>query len=58
MDLVRDAWRQRGRRATATPLYVVHRIDKDTSGLLCFAKTRLGERGLHTIFQRHEAARE
>ena len=58
MDLIRDAWRHSGRRATATPLYVVHRIDKDTSGLLCFAKTRLGERGLHTIFQRHEATRE
>jgi 23S rRNA pseudouridine1911/1915/1917 synthase len=26
--------------------------------LLCFAKTRLAERGLHTIFQRHEATRE
>jgi 23S rRNA pseudouridine1911/1915/1917 synthase len=58
MDLVRDAWRGRGKRATATPLYIVHRLDKDTSGLLCFAKTRLGERGLHTIFQRHEATRE
>jgi 23S rRNA pseudouridine1911/1915/1917 synthase len=58
MDLVRDAWRHGGRRATATPLYIVHRLDKDTSGLLCFAKTRLGERGLHTIFQRHEATRE
>jgi 23S rRNA pseudouridine1911/1915/1917 synthase len=58
MDLVREAWRRGGRRATATPLYVVHRIDKDTSGLLCFAKTRLAERGLHTIFQRHEATRE
>jgi 23S rRNA pseudouridine1911/1915/1917 synthase len=58
MDLIRDAWRHGGRRATATPLYVVHRIDKDTSGLLCFAKTRLAERGLHTIFQKHEATRE
>jgi 23S rRNA pseudouridine1911/1915/1917 synthase len=58
MDLIRDAWRQSGRKATATPLYIVHRLDKDTSGLLCFAKTRLGERGLHTIFQRHEATRE
>ena len=28
----------RGKRATATPLYIVHRIDKDTSGLLCFAQ--------------------
>jgi 23S rRNA pseudouridine1911/1915/1917 synthase len=57
MDLIRSAWRQAGKRATATPLYIVHRIDKDTSGLLCFAKTRLAERALHTTFQRHEADR-
>jgi len=57
MDLVRTVWRSRGKRATATPLYVVHRIDKDTSGLLCFAKTRLAERALHAVFQRHTAAR-
>jgi 23S rRNA pseudouridine1911/1915/1917 synthase len=57
MDLIRAAWRRAGRRATATPLYVVHRIDKDTSGLICFAKTRLAERALHTTFQRHEADR-
>src|SRR4051812_20544300 len=30
MDLIRDAWRHSGKRATKTPLYVVHRIDKDT----------------------------
>jgi len=57
MDLIRGAWRRGGRRATATPLYIVHRIDKDTSGLLCFAKTRLAERALHGTFQRHEADR-
>ncbi|HSS39189.1 MAG TPA: RluA family pseudouridine synthase [Polyangia bacterium] len=57
MDLIRAAWRHAGKRATATPLYIVHRIDKDTSGLLCFAKTRLAERALHTTFQRHEADR-
>jgi 23S rRNA-/tRNA-specific pseudouridylate synthase len=57
MDLVRGVWRRRGKRATATPLYVVHRIDKDTSGLLCFAKTRLAERALHAVFQRHTADR-
>jgi 23S rRNA pseudouridine1911/1915/1917 synthase len=57
MDLVRATWRQGGKRATATPLYIVHRIDKDTSGLLCFAKTRLAERALHQVFQRHTAAR-
>jgi 23S rRNA pseudouridine1911/1915/1917 synthase len=57
MDLIRAAWKRAGRRATVTPLYVVHRIDKDTSGLICFAKTRLAERALHTTFQRHEANR-
>jgi 23S rRNA pseudouridine1911/1915/1917 synthase len=57
MDVLRAAWRHGGKRATTTPLYIVHRIDKDTSGLLCFAKTRLAERALHQIFQRHTAAR-
>jgi 23S rRNA pseudouridine1911/1915/1917 synthase len=58
LDLIRAHWRHAGKRATATPLYTVHRIDKDTSGLLCFAKTRLAERALHEVFQRHEARRE
>jgi 23S rRNA pseudouridine1911/1915/1917 synthase len=57
MDMVRAVWRRKGKRATATPLYIVHRIDKDTSGLLCFAKTRLAERALHDVFQRHTAQR-
>lgn len=58
MDLIRDVWRRDGRaHATRTPLYVVHRIDKDTSGLLCFAKTRLAEVALHRVFQKHEADR-
>jgi 23S rRNA pseudouridine1911/1915/1917 synthase len=58
LDLIRDAWRRAKREATKTPLYTVHRLDKDTSGLLCFAKTRLAERGLHRIFQQHLAQRE
>lgn len=58
LDLIREAWRRQKRPATATPLYTVHRIDKDTSGLLCFAKTRLAERGMHHVFQRHLADRE
>ena len=58
LDLIRDAWRLKGRKATITPLYVVHRIDKDTSGLLVFAKTKLAERGLHTVFKQHLADRE
>jgi 23S rRNA pseudouridine1911/1915/1917 synthase len=58
LDLIRTHWRRAGKRATATPLYTVHRLDKDTSGLLCFAKTRLAERALHEVFQRHTARRE
>jgi 23S rRNA pseudouridine1911/1915/1917 synthase len=58
MDLIRQAWRQAGRKATATPLYIVHRLDKDTSGLLCFARTKLAERRLHEVFQHHLADRE
>jgi 23S rRNA pseudouridine1911/1915/1917 synthase len=58
LDLIREAWRRQKRRASATPLYTVHRIDKDTSGLLCFAKTKLAERGLHRVFQHHLAERE
>ena len=58
LDLIRTHWRRAGKRATATPLYTVHRLDKDTSGLLCFAKTRLAERALHEVFQRHQARRE
>lgn len=57
LDLIREAWRRQGKRATVTPLYVVHRIDKDTSGLVCFAKTKLAERGLHQIFKNHLADR-
>jgi 23S rRNA pseudouridine1911/1915/1917 synthase len=57
LDLIRASWKRAGKRATATPLYTVHRIDKDTSGLLVFAKTRLAERALHEVFQRHTAAR-
>ena len=57
MDLVRDAWRAEGRKATEQPLYVVHRIDKDTSGLLMFAKTRPAERELQQRFRHHDIRR-
>ncbi|MCG5052906.1 MAG: RluA family pseudouridine synthase [Myxococcales bacterium] len=58
LDLIREAWRRQKRAATATPLLVVHRLDKDTSGVLVFAKSKLGERGLHQVFKHHEADRE
>ena len=44
------------RRADA-PLYIVHRIDRATSGLLAFALTRPAERGLARQFREHTAER-
>lgn len=57
MDAIRSAWRHEGRKATTTPLLVVHRIDKETSGLLAFAKTKLAERELAALFRAHEIER-
>src|SRR5581483_3958808 len=57
MDLVREHWRRLGRQATKTPLHVVHRIDKDTSGLLVFAKTKLAEKALGDQFRSHSVER-
>ncbi len=61
MDLLRDTWRITGtsgrRRPTEIALHVVHRIDKDTSGLLLFAKTKTAERAFATLFRAHEVER-
>ena len=53
MDLVRDAWRRDGKPATTVPLHVVHRIDRATSGLLMFAKTKRAELGLAAQLREH-----
>lgn len=57
IDLVRDAWRRMGRPATEQALFVVHRIDKETSGLLAYAKTKAAERGLGGQFRAHTVER-
>jgi 23S rRNA pseudouridine1911/1915/1917 synthase len=57
MDLVRTHWRRQGKRATETPLHVVHRIDKETSGLIVFAKTKPAEKGLGELFRAHDVER-
>jgi 23S rRNA pseudouridine1911/1915/1917 synthase len=60
MDWVREAWRAKGRRgsaATGVPLHIVHRIDKDTSGLLLFAKTKQAERSLGLLWRQHDIER-
>jgi 23S rRNA pseudouridine1911/1915/1917 synthase len=57
MDLIRDIWRRQGKAATDSALHVVHRIDKDTSGLLAFARTRHAERSLQAQLREHTMAR-
>ena len=58
MDLVRGAWRRMGKPATAVPLHVVHRIDRATSGLLMFAKTKRAELALATQLRAHAMDRQ
>jgi 23S rRNA pseudouridine1911/1915/1917 synthase len=57
MDLVRGAWRRMGKPATSVALHVVHRIDRATSGLLCFAKTKRAEVGLAAQLRAHTMER-
>ena len=57
MDLVRAAWRRSGKPATTVALHVVHRIDRATSGLLMFAKTKKAELGLAAQLRAHTMAR-
>ena len=39
------------------PLRIVHRLDKETSGLLAFARSGVGERGLGLQFRNHTVTR-
>jgi len=57
MDLIRGAWRRSGKPATTVPLHVVHRIDRATSGLLMFAKTKKAELGLAAQLRAHAMER-
>lgn len=57
LDLIRDAWRKRGLKDNQGPLHVVHRIDKETSGLLVFARTKTAERALGVQLRAHEMDR-
>ena len=57
MDLIRGAWRRAGKPATQVALHVVHRIDRATSGLLLFAKTKPAELGLAAQLRAHTMER-
>jgi 23S rRNA pseudouridine1911/1915/1917 synthase len=47
-----------GKPATSVPLHVVHRIDRATSGLLMFAKTKRAELGLAAQLRTHAMERQ
>ena len=56
LDLVRQGLRQREKRPVP-PLGVVHRLDKETSGLLVFARTLVAKRALKQQFRVHSVHR-
>jgi 23S rRNA pseudouridine1911/1915/1917 synthase len=58
MDLIRGTWRRQGIAATTIPLHIVHRIDRATSGLLMFAKSKRAEAGLAAQLRAHTCERE
>lgn len=51
------ASRALGRRGEPGPLFVVHRLDRETSGLLLFARTRTAARLLQQAFAVHDVER-
>ena len=57
VELIREAWRKRGLKTNQGPVLTVHRIDKETSGLLVFARTKLAERALGAQLRAHEMDR-
>ncbi len=44
-------------RASYGEIYTVHRLDRDTSGIMCFARTTEAHRALSTQFAAHEPAK-
>ena len=52
-----QAYVRRGSRGPQSPLGIVHRLDKDTSGLIVFARTLAATRGLKQQFRVHTVER-
>ena len=57
VDRVRVALHRGGKADVNAPLFVVHRIDKETSGLVVFARTWIGKRHLAHLFREHTIER-
>ncbi|CAN5309947.1 RluA family pseudouridine synthase [soil metagenome] len=58
MDLIRGAWRRTNKESSQVALHIVHRIDRATSGLLMFAKSKKAELGLAAQLRSHSMARQ
>ncbi len=56
-DHARTELRARGERERDAPLGVVHRLDRDTSGLMVFARTSEAKRVLAAMFKAHDIER-
>lgn len=56
-DHARTMLRAMGGRAADGPLGVVHRLDRDTSGLMVFARTAEAKRVLAAMFKAHDIER-
>ena len=56
-DLVRRAIERRGRKGGRSPLGVVQRLDKETSGILVFARTLAAKRALEAQLRAHSMYR-
>ncbi len=55
--VVRDVLGATGRRGTRAPLGVVHRLDKETSGVLVFSRTVAAKKHLAGQFRQHTTER-
>lgn len=53
----RTLLRRMGGRADDAPLGVVHRLDRDTSGVMVFARTAVAQRALAAQFRAHDVDR-
>ena len=56
-DLLPALLAQPGRLGKPTPIYAVHRLDKETSGLVVFARSKEAERNLGKQFRSHTIER-
>jgi 23S rRNA pseudouridine1911/1915/1917 synthase len=55
IQLIRRYWKSQN--SSNRNIYLIHRLDKETAGLMVFAKTTLARRNLLAQFEQHEVLR-